>query len=224
MVDNRWRIRPDSVYIAVILWWTTAGLTALLAVISLVEVAGRIRSDDLSRVVGGALPAGVLVVLTITKFNRGRPVARVALTGMAVYCTWTLVIGLSVVIAGESEAPVIQVLIEITRTVCAIVATVFSFAPTARTYFGAYNAHATRTKATSVAGWMWLVGIAALAAQLGILSSTTCPVTVAVGLTGPPAGMRSPPHCRPACCCALSRRMPRWCGSSSSAGSGPGSH
>jgi hypothetical protein len=160
--------RPDSVYFALILWVTAAGLTALIAVIGLLGVVGRARSVDWGSVTAGAVLLAGVGLVTIWQFNRGRPVARVALAGFAVFYTWGLVLDLTVVMAGKSAAPVIVVVIEAVRTGCAVVATLLSFSATARDYFAAYDAYATRSDATRVPAWLWAVGIAAVAAQLVI--------------------------------------------------------
>ncbi|RSM75944.1 hypothetical protein DMH04_37185 [Kibdelosporangium aridum] len=164
---ERWQIRPDTVYMAVVLWWTAAGLTMVPALFGLYETLDRVRWDDVPRLLGGFALGVALVIVAITKFDRGRPVARMALTGLAVYYTWTLIIGLSVIMAGKSQGVIILFLIEVARTLCAIAAAALSYTPTARKYFNAYNAHDTRTDKTLWVGWLWAAGIAALALQFG---------------------------------------------------------
>ncbi|ALG11845.1 hypothetical protein [Kibdelosporangium phytohabitans] len=159
MRDGR---QVGPVRVAVALWWLAAGLTALIAFVTFMTVADKLRWDDMPRVLANAAIMIVLAIVTITHFGRGKPVARVALTGMAVYYVWTLIIGVTVLVAGESEAPAVLVLVEVARTLCAVIAAILSFTTPARAYFRLHNARAARVKATIIAGWAWLAAIAAM--------------------------------------------------------------
>lgn len=167
MRDGR-QTRPGPVQVAVALWWLAALLTALIAFVTFATVADKIRWDDMPRVFANAAFMIVVAIVTITHFGRGKPVARVALTGMAVYYVWTLVIGVTVLVAGESEANAVMVLIEVTRTLFVVAAAILSFTPSAHTYFRSYNLYATRVKATVIAGLAWLVAVAAMAVIVAV--------------------------------------------------------
>lgn len=153
---------------AVVLYVSAAGLTALIAVIGLVAVTGRSRSVDWSTVLVGAMLLVGFGTVLIWQFNRGRPVARVALAGVTAYFTFGLTLDLVVVAAGESSAPVIVFIIEAVRTGCAIAATVLAFSASAQVYFAAYDEGETPAAATGLPAWFWGLGVALLTVQLAV--------------------------------------------------------
>lgn len=158
--------RPDSVYVAMVLWVVAAGLTALITAIGLLALVGSTRSPEWSSVLVGVLVLVGFGIVSITQLNRGQPVARVALTGIAVYFTLGLLLDL--IVAGADDTSLTVLLIEVVRTACAIAATVASFTPTAGQYFSEYNGVTTRADATALPAVLWYVGIAMLAAQFAI--------------------------------------------------------
>ncbi|MCE7010357.1 hypothetical protein LWC34_47275 [Kibdelosporangium philippinense] len=161
-VRHHRQVRPDAVYMAVVLWWTAAGLTMVPALIGLYDTLGRVGWND--RLLIGFVLGVALVIVAIRKFDRGQPVARTVLTGLAVYYAWTLVVGLTVITAGKADGLIVVFLIEAARTATAIAAAILAFTPRARKYFdqGGAPGEATRWPA-----WLWGVGIAALALQFG---------------------------------------------------------
>jgi hypothetical protein len=151
-----------------VLWVVAAGLTALIAAIGLLALVGSTRSPEWSAVIVGVLVLVGFGVVSITQLNRGQPVARVALTGIAVYFTLGLLLDLIVVGADDSGDSLILVIIEAVRTACAIAATIASFRPSASQYFSEYNDEAIRADVTALPAWLWGLGIAMLAAQFAV--------------------------------------------------------
>ncbi|WP_020674124.1 hypothetical protein [Amycolatopsis nigrescens] len=161
---------PGPVRSAFGLWVAAATLTVLIALLSLTVAGDNGRSAD----VGGSVPGLVLMLAgigwTIFQFGRGRPAARLLLTGLAVYFVWALVVDLTILSGEVTTSAVVPIaaLLEVARAICVVVAGVAAYTRSARAYFAGYDVDAPRAGAAGLPGWVWAAGIAAVAGQLAV--------------------------------------------------------